>query len=149
MKTPTSLVRASVAALVLAWASSAFLEEKENHLRSGLFVYTTSSGDDRIDPTDRYFINFGPGTVIGGPVGTMSRLPDLAGSDFDTSFDLAWRNLVVPGNGRLVLMHFGIGAADVVEALALAQSLTDLSHPKALIGLDPALRPSIINFEIP
>jgi hypothetical protein len=114
-------------------------------LESGLFVFATSSGDDRIDPTDRYFTSFGSGTVIGG----ASRPPDFAGSDFDTSFDLAWRNLVVPANGRLVLMHFGIGADDDVEALALAQSLTDLSHPKALFGLDPALRPSIVNFEIP
>ncbi len=56
---------------------------------------------------------------------------------------------MVPGNGRLVVMHFGIGADDDVEALALAEGLSGLVHPRALEGLDPALRPSIVNFEIP
>jgi hypothetical protein len=114
-------------------------------LETSLYVLGTSSGDDRIDPADRFFTGFGPGTVVGG----SGRLPDFAGSDFDTSFDLTWRKLVVPANGRLVLMHFGIGAEDDLEALALAGSLSQLSHPAALSGLDPALRPSIVNFEVP
>jgi hypothetical protein len=114
-------------------------------LETSLFVFGTSSGDDRIDPADRFFTSFGTGVVVGG----TRRLPDVAGTDFDASFDLTWRKLVVPANGRLVLMHFGIGADDDVEALALAESLSGLAHPMALQGLDPALRPSIVNFEIP
>jgi hypothetical protein len=112
---------------------------------TSLFVLGTSSGDDRIDPADRFFTSFGPGIVVGG----TRRLPDFAGTDFDASFDLTWRNLVVPANGRLVVMHFGIGAADDVEALALAESLSSLAHPRAIEGLDPALRSSIVNFEVP
>jgi hypothetical protein len=114
-------------------------------LETSLYVLGTSSGDDRIDPSDRFFTSFGSGTVVGG----ARRLTDFAGTDFDTSFDLTWRKLVVPANGRRVLMHFGIGADDDVEALSLAASLGNLSHPAALSGLDPVLRTSIVNFEIP
>jgi hypothetical protein len=110
------------------------------------FVLETSLyPTEPIDPSDRFFIGSGPGIVVGG----TRRLPDFAGTDFDSSFDVTWRKLVVPANGRIVLMHFGFAADDVDQALALAASLTSLTHSKALQGLDPALRPSIVNFEIP
>jgi len=47
-----------------------------------------------------------------------------------------------------VTLPLGDSGPGLENRLALAESLSDLSHPRALEGLDPDLRPNIVNFEI-
>ena len=112
---------------------------------------TTSSGDDRLDATDRYFTSsflgqVGVAVVFAGGTGGV-RVPDAARATSD--YALEWRRLTVPAGDRIILMHFFVQVEDLASAEAEAEALMNLSDPTAISDLTAEERAQVVNFLVP
>ena len=65
------------------------------------------------------------------------------------SYEHEWQALVVPANGRVILMHFAVQAPDAATATAVANALAALSDEEATEDLDIAEKQDIMNFNVP
>jgi len=109
---------------------------------------TTSSGDHRLDPSDRSFVDTsGIAIVYGGPTGTI-RAPDATRGQ-PLYYELEWRRLAIPSGGRIVLMHFVVLTGDANTAEAQAEVLMGLTNPTAYADLTTEERSRVVNFVIP
>ncbi len=109
---------------------------------------TTSSGDHRLDPSDRSFVDTsGIAIVYGGPTGTI-RAPDSTRGQ-SLYYELEWRRLAIPSGGRIVLMHFVVLTGDANTAEAQAEVLMGLTNPTAYADLTAEERSRVVNFVIP
>ena len=112
---------------------------------------TTSSGDDRLDATDRYFTSsflgqVGVAVVFAGGTGGV-RVPDAARATSD--YALEWKRLTVPAGDRIILMHFFVQVEDLASAEAEAEALMNLSDPTAISDLTAEERAQVVNFLVP
>jgi hypothetical protein len=113
------------------------------------YVESTTSDDDRLDPTDRFFVDgYYDLAVVYAGQGSSALVPDNARSRFGR-YDIEWRNLTVPAGGRVILVHFVAFGADAADAEAQADILMRLADPTAFSDLSADERAVIVNFEVP
>jgi len=111
---------------------------------------TTSSGDPRLDTSDRYFVDedFGFAVVFAGPGG---RAPDAPRASF-FQHQLPWRNIGIPAGGRVLFIMFAVSTWNPADAAFIAEELSSLDagkldHP-ALAGLSPDELSDVVNFRL-
>lgn len=117
---------------------------------TGTEVVTTSSGDTRFTPEDRFLVvDGGPGStsprtalVFAGATGEVRpfEVQESGTGDFYVIY-----RVLVPAGGRVLLMHFGLQTADRATALSEALRLEALGG-SALAELTAQEQTDIVNF---
>jgi hypothetical protein len=123
-------------------------------------IAATASGDSVFDVGDAWMLARHPDDGDFAAVVLGDRIsPDWVwfspGVDFGESFEEAsiqfGHELTVPAGATRALLAFHVELVGLPEAevLALVQSLADLTHPDALLGLSPGERSAVANFAVP
>jgi hypothetical protein len=116
------------------------------NLRGSASTQYTASGDDVLDPDERYFVDdfLDVAVVFAGSEGTY-----LAPDNATPNYNIEWRNVTVPAGGRVMILHFIVVEPDPAEAEAQADTLMRLADPTAFSDLSAEERSQIVNFEVP
>jgi hypothetical protein len=121
-------------------------------------IVATSSGDATMQTSDLWMVTDRPALTttpavahVYGSSGARV-VPSIASRTIDSSSritpTLEWRNILVPANGRAIVMHFSSQEANAAAAQTAAERLVQLP-PEALVGLSAADASAIVNFVVP